>query len=68
MTAKDLRARETDDLVRLLETMRKEAFASRMKHFANRLEDTSLLAKARRDIARVETVLRERAGAKGADP
>jgi ribosomal protein L29 len=32
-----------------------------MKNFTNQLDDTSQLRKARRDIARIEGILRERA-------
>jgi len=62
MKAKDMRARTTEDLVELKTSMKKELFTSRMKNFTSQLEDTSLLQKARRDIARIEGVLRERAG------
>lgn len=32
----------------------------RMKNWTDQLEDTSLLNKTRRDIARIETILRQR--------
>jgi large subunit ribosomal protein L29 len=61
MKAKDLRERPTDDLVELRNTMRKDLFSYRMKNFTNQLEDTSLLGKTKRDIARLEQILHERA-------
>ena len=63
MKASDLRARTTEDLQELKASMKKDLFSQRMKNFTNQLDDTSLLRKARRDIARVEGILRERAQA-----
>jgi large subunit ribosomal protein L29 len=60
MNAKDLRERTTGDLKELCESTRKELFQSRMKNATSQLEDTSLLRKARRDLARIETILNER--------
>lgn len=60
MKASDLRERATEDLVQLRDMTRRELFQARMKNTTNQLDDTSLLSKARRDIARIETVLRER--------
>ena len=61
MKAKDLRARSTEDLLELKSSMKKELFSNRMKNFTNQLDDTSQLQKARRDLARIEGILRERA-------
>ncbi len=61
MKAKDLRERSTDDLLALSRSLRQELFSYRMKNCTNRLDDTSLLGKTRKDIARVELVLAERA-------
>ena len=60
MDAKDLRARTTEDLLELSKSMKKELFSNRMKNFTNQLDDTSLLRKARRDIARIEGIIKER--------
>jgi len=60
MKAKDLKARSTEDLRELSASMKKELFSTRMKNFTNQLDDTSQIRKARRDIARVEGILRER--------
>jgi large subunit ribosomal protein L29 len=61
MDAKDLRARSTEDLLELKASMKKDLFSNRMKNFTNQLDDTSLIRKARKDIARIEGILRERA-------
>jgi len=70
MKAKDLRERSAEDLVELKKTMEKDLFSHRMKNATDQLGDTSLLGKARKDIARVEMILHERrqqaASSKGA--
>lgn len=60
MKAKDLRERSTEDLGELKQTMEKDLFSHRMKNATDQLGDTSLLGKARKDIARVELILHER--------
>ena len=68
MKAKDLRERSTDDLIELKKTMTKDLFSYRMKNFTNQLEDTSLIRKTKRDLSRIEHVLRERLpGAEGSE-
>ena len=57
MKAKDLRERSTEDLAQLLKQLSTDLFQYRMRNFTNRLDDTSLVRKARRDIARVHTIL-----------
>jgi large subunit ribosomal protein L29 len=61
MKSKDLRERSTDDLVELKTTMKKDLFSYRMKNYVNQLDDTSLVRKTRKDIARIEQILQERA-------
>ena len=65
MKAKELRERTTEDLVELQTQLRKDLFGARMKNCVNQLDDTSLLPKTKRDIARIEQILHQRAGAKG---
>ena len=65
MKAKDLRDRSTEDLSELKATLSKDLFSHRMKNFTGQLDDTSLIGKTRKDIARIELLLTERA-AKGA--
>ncbi len=60
MDAKDLRERSTEDLRTLRDTLTQDLFSFRMKNAVNQLDDTSLVNKTRRDIARIEGVLRER--------
>lgn len=63
MKAKDLRDRSTEDLRELDKQLRMDLFQYRFKNHTSRLDDTSLVRKTRRDVARVRTVLvdRERA-------
>ena len=60
MKAKDLRERTTQDLTALRDTIKQELFSYRMKNFTNQLEDTSLIKKSRRDLARIKGILDER--------
>lgn len=65
--AKDLRERTVEDLRELDKTLSKDIFQARFKNFTNRLDDTSAMRKGRRDLARVRTVLHEKAGGAPAD-
>jgi len=57
ITAKDLRGNEPDELRRTLRKLEEDLFKHRMKKVTNQLENTMLIRRARRDIARVNTVL-----------
>jgi large subunit ribosomal protein L29 len=63
MKAKDLRDRTTEDLKELERSLTQERFQNRFKNFTNRLDDTSVIKKNRRDLARVRIILGERARA-----
>ena len=63
MKAKDLSDRTTEDLRELEKSVANDRFQHRFKNFTNRLDDTSLIRKARRDLARVKTILAQRAAA-----
>ena len=70
MKAKDLRERSVEDLKELEKSLTKDSFTHRFKNFTNRLDDTSVINKAKRDLARVKTLLRQaesNAGAKTAE-
>jgi large subunit ribosomal protein L29 len=57
MKAKDLRERSEQDLVELEKTLAGDVFRARLKNFTNQLDDSSAMKKARRDLARVKTIL-----------
>ncbi|MCU0682990.1 MAG: 50S ribosomal protein L29 [Polyangiaceae bacterium] len=60
MKTTELRDKSADELVALEKELRQGLFDQRLKNFTNRLDDTSLVRKARRDIARVRTLLAEK--------
>jgi large subunit ribosomal protein L29 len=60
MKANELREKSLDDLRFLSDERRRELFDLRFKHYTGQLIDTASLKKARREIARIETVIRER--------
>ncbi|HEU4404610.1 MAG TPA: 50S ribosomal protein L29 [Polyangiaceae bacterium] len=60
MKSKELREKSADELAALERELRQGLFENRLKNFTNRLDDTSLVRKARRDIARVRTLLAEK--------
>jgi large subunit ribosomal protein L29 len=64
MKAKDLRAKDVEALNKELGELLKAHFSLRMQHGTQQLNNTSQLSRTRRDIARVRTVLREKAAAK----
>jgi len=61
MKAKDLHERTVEDLKELEKTISKDLFDSRIKNFTNRLDDTASLHRMRREIARIKTVLGQKA-------
>jgi ribosomal protein L29 len=61
MKAADLRERPTGDLVELRSMLKKDLFGYKMKNFVGQLDDTSLLLKTKKDLARIELILGERA-------
>ena len=61
MKAKELRERTDEHLRELEKGLAKEVFDGHFKNFTNRLNDTALIRRARRDLARVKTILTQRA-------
>ena len=59
MTAKDLRSKSTEELQKELVALKDELFKLRFQHATNQLENPQRLAAVKRDIARVNTILRE---------
>ena len=66
LKANDLRERTLEDLRELEKTLTHDVFQNRFKNFTNRLDDTSSIKKAKKDLARVKTVLTQRS--KGLTP
>jgi large subunit ribosomal protein L29 len=66
MKAGDLRGRTVDELTDQAEMLGKEIFNLRFQRASGQLENTARVRQARRDIARIKTILgeRQRAAAK----
>jgi len=62
MKASELRAKSGDDLNKELSELLKAQFGLRMQLATQQLGNTSQMKKVRRDIARVRTMLKEKAG------
>ena len=63
MKAEELRDLSHDELGAKSRDLRDELFNVKVKRSTGQLENTALARKLRRDIARVESVLREKFGA-----
>jgi large subunit ribosomal protein L29 len=61
MKSSELRAKSGDDLQKELSELLKAQFGLRMQHATQQLANTSQIKKVRRDIARVRTVIKEKA-------
>jgi large subunit ribosomal protein L29 len=62
MKPSELRAKNGDELNKELSELLKAQFGLRMQLATQQLGNTSQMKKVRRDIARVRTVLKEKAG------
>ena len=63
MKATDLRDKTPDQLREELTALKKEAFNLRFQQATSQLENTARMRQVRRDAARVQTVLNEKARA-----
>jgi large subunit ribosomal protein L29 len=64
MKASELRQKDGAELQKELLELRKAQFSLRMQLATQQLNNSSQLGKVRKDIARVKTIQREKAGAK----
>ncbi|WP_306031032.1 MULTISPECIES: 50S ribosomal protein L29 [unclassified Stappia] len=60
MKATDVRAKTTDELGTELESLKKEQFNLRFQRATGQLENTARVRQVRRDIARIQTIMREK--------
>ena len=65
MKASELKGRSQDELQQELASLLKAQFSLRMQKATQQLTNTSQLGKVRRDIARVRTVLNQKAKGQG---
>lgn len=63
MKATELRAKDAEGLNKELKELLRAHFSLRMQHATQQLTNNSQIRKVRRDIARVRTVLHEKAAA-----
>jgi large subunit ribosomal protein L29 len=63
MKSKDMRDLDIEELAAKAVELRNELFNARIRKETGQLENTAKLVLLRRDIARAETILRERRGA-----
>ena len=63
MKAQDIRIKSADELTDQLLQLKKEQFNLRFQKASGQLENTARVNSVRRDIARIKTVLGERANA-----
>ncbi len=61
MKASDIRPKTEDELKQQIEDLSKEAFNLRFQRASGQLENTARVRQVRRDIARIKTILGERA-------
>jgi large subunit ribosomal protein L29 len=64
--AADIRPRTDDELSTQLETLGKELFNLRFQRASGQLENTARFREARRDIARIKTIIGQRTRQKAA--
>jgi large subunit ribosomal protein L29 len=65
MKASELRELSLEELEHRLTDMTQELFNLRFQHATDQLENPMKMGQTKRDIARVETILRERKAASG---
>lgn len=59
MDINELRETTSERLGELEKNLRRQIFEARIKNYTNQLDDTASIRRARRDLARVLTVLNE---------
>ena len=62
MKASELKNKSVEELNKELLELLKAQFSLRMQHATQQLANTSQLGKVRKDVARVRTILRQKAG------
>ena len=60
MKANEIRSMSVEELQTKLTDLKKDLFNLRLQHATNQLDNPTRIAEVKRDIARVNTILRER--------
>lgn len=63
MLAKEIRERSNEELLKDIETLKEELFNLRFQNATGQLENTARLKDVKKTIARIKTVMAERASA-----
>ena len=63
MKPTEIREKTDDELVTLEKDLHRQVWKARFDNHSNQLDDTATIRKLRRDLARVKTILTERANA-----
>jgi len=63
MKSEEVRAKSPDELKDMLLSLKKEAFNLRFQRATGQLENTGRIREVRRDIARINTIMREKSRA-----
>jgi large subunit ribosomal protein L29 len=61
MKAKELREKTESELKEMERDLTRDIWKSRFENFTNQLDDTARIGRLRKDLARVKTLLTERA-------
>jgi large subunit ribosomal protein L29 len=61
MKAKELRERTKDELAQMERDLSRDLWKARFANFTNQLDDTAKIRRLRREIARVKTLLTQKA-------
>ena len=67
MRAKEMRERSDEELMKMLNDTKGELFNLRLKNATHQLDNTGELKKNRREVARIKTILNERASSSPAE-
>jgi large subunit ribosomal protein L29 len=60
MEAAEYRTRSSEELQQNLQELKEDLFGLKFQFATGQLDDTSVLKKTRKDIARIKTILKER--------
>ena len=58
---KEIRSLSVEDLEKKLQDLKKDLFMLRMQHATNQLDNPMQIAAVKKDIARIKTIIREKA-------
>ena len=67
MKSSEIRALSADELVVRLDELKRDLFMLRMQHATSQLDNPSRIQEAKRNIARVKTVMREQELSSGSE-